>query len=97
MVMLALVSMLDQCSLCTDTQVSWVAADPERMLTLYELMQIFAEGIGIATYRPAPEWAALELAVLSRAERERMVVGGLTLLGNMIGRVLGYVSGGDGV
>jgi hypothetical protein len=92
MVMLAIVTMLDQCPVCTEKQVSWIGADPDRMLTLHALMQMFAQGLNIWSYRPVPEWAALELAILERSERELMVRMGLTLLGNMVGRVLGYWS-----
>lgn len=90
--MLALVTKLDDCMACTQVQVSWIAADPDRMLTLHELMRIFAVGLGIPGYQRAPEWAALELAVIDLPERQVMVYGALMLLGRMVGRVLGYDS-----
>lgn len=95
MVMLALLTKLDQCTPCTEQQVSWIASDPERMLSLHELLRLFAGRLGFEGFERAPEWAALELAIVSRPEREAMVDRSLMLLGNMLGRVLGYIPDAD--
>lgn len=97
MVMLAMVTMLDACAPCMEQQVSWIAEDPQRMVSLHELVCTFAEGLGLAGHQRAPEWAALELAMVSRPEREVMTGNSLLLLGNMVGRVLGYDMTGPGV
>jgi hypothetical protein len=97
MVMLTLVTKLDQCETCTQQQIAWIAADPERMLTLHELTRLFALKLGISAYQPAPEWAALELAVMDLPERQGMAYKKLMLLGNMVGRVLGYGSNAGSV
>ena len=97
MVMLTLITMLDDCHKCTAVQVSWIAAEPARMLSLHELMRLFAEDLRKVSYRRAPEWASLELALLTQEQREMMALAVLKFLGYLVGRVLGYDSNAGSV
>lgn len=97
MVMLGIVTVIDGCAPCKERQVSWIAEDPQRMLTLHALVCIFAEGLGITSYRRAPEHAALELMMVSRAERIAMTEFNLLGLTDMVGDLIGYRSATGGV
>ena len=92
MVMLGIVTVIDGCTACVERQVSWIAEEPQRMLTLHALVCIFAEGLGIRSYQPAPEHAEWELMMVSRSERCAMVEYSLVGLTEMVGDFLGYRS-----
>jgi hypothetical protein len=89
-IVLAVTTLVDNCTPCAGIMTTAIADDPMRMLTLHELMRGFTNHVEGMEMDEAPDGAAEQIALLPQESREQMVVEGLVWVAHLVGKANGW-------
>lgn len=89
-IMMGMLAVVDECEPCTQQIVNTIADDPQRMLTLHDVMRGLAGARDEVVMDPAPAGTDVQLALLPYETRQEMVLEGISWMGNRTREVNGW-------